>query len=504
MLLIATSHQISFVGVSLDPEFKLIESNIKATTDEVFISCVTVLKNGRILMGGHDGSISELKYSNESWYSSTKRYKRSDISSSYFSILIPKFIKDYNSSKVSEITVDSSRNILFSLITNATGKYRIEVYDLGISNTLNKRVCKITSIQILQRLREYSQRLCNLNPDRLEIIHIEALSRKYTTEFHLLGLTRNGIRIFFAFHEQPLEAAFEDPILCLRPVNEFSLYIKFPPAAVKYDTKLDFRNFSLGTTSDKPTFYEKCIMTESGNLVMLEQADRVSRIICMGRNLSRIALVQGEKGRNITEAEETVSCIEEIREVDIQHIKEVKACNKMPVNLARLCNYYPRSEFRDNCLIRYLGSAPGTLGFECLSNLSNIAYRPSSDLLILTSRQLIQYVEIRPVDLLYQILVEDINGQKITEFVQKFGVVHTCTMLLALINGPIFVNSNNDTLNTPVPEKERTRAMNLFKDIGNYKILDTNVYSYRPEDPLMCLSEYKSLYLYVARVLRPV
>ena len=101
-------------------------------------------------------------------------------------------------------------------------------------------------------------------------------------------------------------------------------------------------------------------------------------------------------------------------------------------------------------------------------------------------------------------MVEDINGQKITEFVQKFGVVHTCTMLLALINGPIFVNSNNDTLNTPVPEKERTRAMNLFKDIGNYKILDTNVYSYRPEDPLMCLSEYKSLYLYVARVLRPV
>ena len=66
MLLIATKHQITFVGVSLEPEFKLIEADLKATTDEVAIQCLTVLKNGRILMGGADGSISELKYSSES------------------------------------------------------------------------------------------------------------------------------------------------------------------------------------------------------------------------------------------------------------------------------------------------------------------------------------------------------------------------------------------------------------------------------------------------------
>ena len=418
--------------------------------------------------------------------------------------MLPKFIKDYNPSKVSEISVDSSRNILYSLISNSSGKYRIEVYDLGVLNNKQKKVCKITSVQLLQRLREYSQRICNLNPDRLEVIHIEALSRQFTTEFHLMALTRNGIRIIFTFYEQPTELSLEDPTLSLRPAPEFSIYIKFPPATVKYETKLDFHSYSLGITSDKPTSYEKCVMLESGNLVILEQGERTSRIICMGRSLSRIALYQGERSRALTEPEETVSCIEELREVDVQHIKEVKALNKITPNISRLCNYIPRSEYREKCQMRYLGSPPGTLSFECLPNLSNIMYRPSSDLLILTSRQLIQCTEIRPIDLLYQSLISENDGEKISEVVLKFGILHTCTMLLALIIGPVYINACEEIKFSPLPEHEKTRALNLFKDIGNHKVIDANVYSYKPEDPLMCLSEYKSLYLYTSRILRPV
>ena len=504
MLLIATRNQITFVGVSLDPDFKLIEADMKATTDEVPIQCVSVLKNGRILMGGADGSISELKYSPGSWFSSTKRYKRSDISSSYFSILLPKFIKDYNSNRVTGITVDSSRNILYSLVTNATGKYRIEVYDLGVNANKHKRVCKITSVQLLQRLREHSQRMCNLNPDRLDIIHIEALSRQYTTEFHLMGLTYNGIRIFFTFYEQPTEISLTDPVLSMRPASDFSIYVKFPPAAVRLETKLDFHNYSLGITSDKPTSYEKCTLLESGTFAVLEQGERVTRILCMGRSLSRIALYQGERTRVMMEPEESVCCIEELRDVDVQQIKEVRSCNKMSPSLAKLCNYVPRSEFREKTPMRYLGTTPGCLSFECLSNLGNILFRPSSDLLVLTSRQLIQYTEIRPIDLLYQALLSDHDGQQITDFVQKFGVLHTCAMLLALILGPVIVNSSEDAVTTPLPEREKARALTLFKEIGNHRVLDAHVYSYRPEDPLMCLSEYKALYLYTSRVLRPV
>jgi Nup133 N terminal like len=504
MLLIATKNQISFVGISIDPEFKLIESDIKTTTDEVPIQCIAVLENGRILMGGADGSISELKYSSDSWFSSTKRYKRSDISSSFFSILLPKFIKDYNSNRVLEISVDSSRNILYSLINNDAGKYRIEVYDLGPESNKNKKVCKITSAQVLQRLREYSQRMCNLNPDRLEIIHIEALSRAFTTEFHLLGLTRNGIRIYFSFHEQPTDVSLIDPILSLRPVSEFSIYIKFPPAAVKLDTRLDFKTYSLGITSDKPTSYEKCIMSETGNLIILEQGDRINRVLSMGRSLSRIALYQGERARNMLEPEETVSCIDELRESEVQHIKEVKSYTKMTPNIAKLCNHLPRGDYRTKIATRYLGSSPGTLSFECISNLGNILYRPSSDLLVLTSRQLIQFIEIRPIDLLYQALTSDHDGQKTIEFVQKFGVLHTCAMLLGLVIGPVSIYSPDGIVETPLPDREKAKAFNLFKDIGNSKVVDNNMYSYRPDDPLMVLSEYRALYVYAARILRPI
>lgn len=504
MLLIATRNQISFVGVSMDPDFKLIEADMKVATDEVPIQCVSVLKNGRILMGGADGSISELKYSNTSWFSSSKRYKRSDISSSYFSVLLPKFIKDYNANKVSEISVDNSRNILYSLVTNDSGKYRIEMYDLGAGNNKHKRVCKITSLQLLQRLRDYNQRLCNINPDRLQIVHIEALSRQFTTEFHLMGLTFNGIRVFFTFYEQPTEISDTDPLLSLRPQSDFSIYVKFPPTSIRLETKLDLQSYSLGATSDKPTYYEKCVMLESGALALLEQGERVLRILCIGRSLSRIALYQGERANTTNQPEETVCCIEELREIDVQHIKEIKSCIKMSPNIARLCNYAPRGEYREKHPIRYLGSDSGRLGFECLSNLSNILYRPSSDLLVLTSKQLIKYSEVRPIDMLYESLLNGQEKHHITEFVQRFGVLHTCAMLLALIIGPVSVTANQLTITTPLPEQEKAQALGLFKEIGNHRILDAHVYSYRPEDPLMCLCEYKALYLYLSRILRPI
>ena len=502
MLMIACRTQIHLVGVCLEPDFKLIEAEVRVNTDEVPIECVSVLPNGRILMGGADGSISELSYSSQ-WFTSTKRYKRSDISSNFLSFLLPKFIKEYNAAKVNQISVDYSRNILYSLVTNARGGYRIEVYDLGVENNKNKRVTKISSRVLLQRIREYNQRMHSLHPDRLEIKFIQALSRQFTNDCHLMAITKNGIRVFFTFHELPLEECEFDPVLSYRPSSEFSIFLKFPPAAVRFTGKVDLCLSSIGNSSDKPVTYEKFVFTESGCLIMEEKVEHSSRMLCVGRSLTRIGLLQTE-GHSVAEPEETVSCFDEVLNSEIHSLRSVKSYHKMATTCARLCNYLPRSEFRNKVPVKYLGCSPGKLSFECLSNLANFLYKPPGDLLVLTSIQLIEYIEVRPIDVLYQSLINDTEMHKIGEFIQRFGVLHTCSMLLALIVGPAYVNSIEDTIITPVPEREKTKALELFKQIGNHKLVDHNLYSLRLEDPLMCLAEFKALYLYAARILRPV
>ena len=501
MLLIASRTQINFVGVSVEPEFRLFESDIQVQTDEIGIECVSVLSNGRILLGGTDGSISELSYSG-SWFNSTKRYKRSDISSNFFSFLIPKFVKEFNPCKVSQISVDTSRNILYTLIKSFKGGYRVEVYDLGVLGNKSKRVCKITSRVLLQRIRESNQRMYTINPDRLELKYIQALTRQFTNEAHLMGVTKNGIRIIFAFHELALEECQNDPLMSFRPSSEFSISLKFPPAAVRFTGKVDLNPSSIGNSSDKPVTYEKFVFTEAGCLILEEKIENSSRLLCIGRSLTRIALLQSENP--IPEPEETVSCFDEIKSSEVMNLKVVKSYQKMTNNCARLCNYLPRSEYRSKSQTRYLGCSPGQLSFECLTNLSNILYKPPCDLLCLTGLELVEYVEIRPIDVLYQSLTSEGESHKIGEFVQRFGVIHTCCMLLALLIGPVHVNNQEETFISPVNDKEKAKVLDFFKQIGNHKVVDHHLYALRLEDPLMCLAEFKSLYLYAARILRPL
>lgn len=504
MLLIVTKNQINFVGVSLDPEFKLIEADVKAITDEIPIQSVTVLKNGRIIMGGADGSISELKYSNSSWFTTTKRYKRCEISGSFFSIFVPKFMKTFNTLTVTQLSVDNSRNVLYALIKSSIGKYRIEAYDLGIDGKTSKRVCKVTSAHLLKRFKELNQRMYSLDPDRLEIMHIEALSKSLITDYHLLAVTKNGIRVFFVIIELMMYDYPQDQMQDLKPIEDFTLYVKFPPAAVKFSEGLDLSPCVLGNTSDKPASFEKCFMTETGNFILLEQSDRSSRLLCISRSMPRIALLQTELNRVSNEYEETVTCFSELSDTEIQHIHEVKAYQKLNSNISQLCNYIPRSEFRYKNQARLLDCSSGSLSFECLPNLSNILYRPPSDLLILTSRQLIEFTEYRPIDLLYQILVSSNDKGKIAEFSQSFGVLHTCTLLLAMLIGPVVIVNGQDTIVSPVPEREYQKAKNYFKELGNYKNIDNSLYSLKLNDPMMCLADHKALYLYLSRILRPI
>ncbi|CAG9309923.1 unnamed protein product [Blepharisma stoltei] len=510
VLLVATRIDMQFIGVVTEPEFRLVSSEMNVTTDEVDMECFTTLNNGRILIGGADGNINELKYTTSSWFSSTKKYKKECISSSFLSLFIPGFLKRHiNPNSVKQLSVDSSRNILYALIksTVSIASYRIEVYDLGIYGDTTRKVVNINSNELFQRLREHSPRLANLSGERLEVVHISAISRALSLEYHLMALTRNGIRIYFTFHEALIEMEYYDEGYLRRPLDEYSINIKFPPASTyKRDEKINSQPFALGITSDKPSSYEIAQLIENGNLIISEKGEMEAKLVNIGRSLSRIALFQGEKGRYILEPDETVSCIEELSEVDVQCMAEIPASIRMSPNCAQLCNFLPRNEFRSTLPLKYLGCRSGDLSFQCLSNLSNILYRPPSKLLVLTSSELLEFSEIRPIDLVYQALIQDPpkDIQQIRDLSEKYGIVHVCAMLVAILSSPLILSAENGDIQTPLSSKEMQKAFNFFRQIGNNKIWDTYLHSYRPEDPLMALAEFKALYIHLGRILRPV
>jgi hypothetical protein len=508
MLVVATRIQVTLLGVSLEPEFRLIPADIQISTDEVAMEVFGSMSNGRILMGGNDGHINELKYTSTSWFSSTKRYKKSDLSALPLSSLLPKFIKNINPSRVIQISLDRSRNLLYSLVEtdSRSGRYKIELYDMGVEGKSFKRVVTITSAVLLQRLREHNQRLVTLSPVRLEVVHISSLSRTLSNEYQLMALTRNGLRVYFNFRLEPVQQSHWDEGMLFRPSPEFSIYVKFPPAAVKSVQSQALRPTTLGITSDRPSNYEKALFTEKGSLFIVDSHVSACRLVSISRSLSKLALLQGERGKVVLEPDETVSCIDEFRDVEIQAICEVPSYVRMGKHCAELCGYLHRSEYLKNPSLNYLGSRSTTLSIQCLTTLANINYVPPSRIMLLTSSELIEYTEVRPIDLVFQALELDPPSDitQIRDLSMKYSLVHVCAMILAILTTPMLLVSCTGQLNEKLDSKFKEKAWSIFRQMGNAKTWDSMVHSFRPEDPLMSLGEYKALYLHIGRILRPV
>ena len=492
MLYVVTKTVINVLAVVTAKELRLIKSDIEIPTDEVEINKLIALDNGRVFIGAEDGKVSELSHTYSSWFSSTKKLKKHRISGSVFTDVLPEFIKQVFRYPVKEMTVDSSRNILYTLQTKPH-KYLLEVHDLGESGNLNKKVTSISSREIYQRLVNQNHRLLSVDPDRLRIVDISAITLQQSQKYHLLGITQNGIRVLFSFHETV--ANFKSEFLSKRPTKQYSLTVKLPPDVVGISRSIPSR-----VTSDKNTDFQKAFITEEGKLILLEGNSKQT-ITCIRKNLSRIAKLQYYPSSQVLDPNETVSMIEGSFE-DILCLCEVSPGFRMQDNLAELCNYKPRSQYRKLEPARY----SETLSVKALNSLSNFVYIPSSELLVLTSKQLLRYTEVRPIDF----LVEGLNKScpedeaQVHSMLENYGAVHVCSMLLALLSSPIKVRDKNQELNCPVSGNLKNKAFEAFKQIGNFEVRDPGMYGSRVGNPLVCMAENKAFYLHLGRILRPI
>ncbi|RZF37133.1 hypothetical protein LSTR_LSTR015323 [Laodelphax striatellus] len=164
-------------------------------TEGVSISTVVGTDNGRIFLGGKDGSVYEIMYQKEIGWSG-KRFYKVNHSTSGLSLLVPSFISSAFGKLVDPITqmsIDKSRHVLYTL----SEKGVIEIFDLGECGTSAKRVASITQNGIMAKAEKDSSLpkhvVCKLRP----IVSIQAIEKSESRQIGLVAVTEYGARIYF-------------------------------------------------------------------------------------------------------------------------------------------------------------------------------------------------------------------------------------------------------------------------------------------------------------------
>ena len=508
MLLVTTPIAIFLYGV--DPLCRLLPTDVSIPSNEENFHQFAFLPTGRIFMGGAEGSISELRYGNTSWFSSGKRYKRENCGARSVSSLLPRFLRFFTSVQVIQLSADPSRYLLYVLVAkaNRTSEYRIDIYDMGPQGDYMQRKVCIQAHTFIKRVKEHTPRLVNVPNDRLSVVALEAVSRRLSVDYHALVLTRNGIRIYLSLHLSPLDPSSATDILHMRPSGDFSISLKFPPVAVKSQENAISRNQTVNATADKPSNYEHCLMLSDGTVVLLDTREALCKIVTIRRSLHRISLVQEHPNKPILEPEENVCCLEELKTDKIQAVSEVDFQAKMTKDLAELCGVVPRGEFMKWPETRWIGGAG--LSLHCQTSLSNFLYLPSARFQILTGDQLVEFTEVRPIDVLVDIMEKEDGKEteKLRDLGETYGLTQVCSWLVAVaaaVGGGQGKQRPKDALiYMAISEKARYRAKLAFTRMSTAPQAVPVSSRMQVTEELTTPLDQKAVSLHLSRVLRPI
>nr|XP_018906260.1 PREDICTED: nuclear pore complex protein Nup155 [Bemisia tabaci] len=202
LLVLATTVDIVVLGVTLsvptDSVSNLIneihftpEVVFQLPTDGVNITAIAGSANGRIFLGGEDGNLYEIQYRKElDWWG--KRCSKVNHSGTTLSFLLPSVISSLlqKSDSISQISIDNSRKILYTLSEKGT----IDMYILSSDSTATCKASLPQHAVIESAIR------CIRTMDRVElcsIVSICAVEEKESKNVGLLAVTQAGVRFYF-------------------------------------------------------------------------------------------------------------------------------------------------------------------------------------------------------------------------------------------------------------------------------------------------------------------
>ncbi|KAL0269136.1 UNVERIFIED_CONTAM: hypothetical protein PYX00_006963 [Menopon gallinae] len=237
LLVLTTTVEIVVLGVkfaatkpdgplgALEEMHLLSEPIFVVPTDGIGIMTVTSSLNGRLFLGGRDGSLFEIEYKAErNWLG--KRFCKKNHSSGYLTYLIPSFISSLaygEENPIVQISVDNSRNILYTL----TEKGSIEVWDLGESGLEISKVTTVSQAHIVQAALNIVKTLdakC-FRP----IIHISALEISDSKQLNLVAVAQTGVRFYFATNPLNLMSNTNTLPKSSRPSTLVLNHVRMPP-----------------------------------------------------------------------------------------------------------------------------------------------------------------------------------------------------------------------------------------------------------------------------------
>lgn len=199
-------------------ELRLYVTDLTIQTDGVTMSGVKGTSSGRLFCHGSDQCLYEIVYqAAEGWFSSKCSLK--NLTSPRLGNFVPSFIKGkqecksgclassrrcrdlifivlVSSDPIDFVTVDDSRNVLYTLHRSL----EIEIWHLPSrdSSVAPVRIARASDIC------KHAQMLCpgspSLDPRVFAIVWLGVVSPKESKNVHLVAVTRNGVRLYFSHH----------------------------------------------------------------------------------------------------------------------------------------------------------------------------------------------------------------------------------------------------------------------------------------------------------------
>lgn len=188
-------------------------------TDGAMMTSIVGTATGRMFLGSKDGCLYEITYQAEStWFG--KRCKKLNHSTSKLSFLVPSFAYAAmtDDDGIVQVVIDDTRHILYTL----TEKGAIEVYDLGENGTSISRVIKVSQNQLVQQAHNVVKTLDsqNFHP----IVSISAVELCESPRINLVALTQSGVRLYLSTSGQ---AQVNMPLP--RPSTLALQHVRMPP-----------------------------------------------------------------------------------------------------------------------------------------------------------------------------------------------------------------------------------------------------------------------------------
>uniref|UniRef100_A0A1B0CAK3 Uncharacterized protein n=2 Tax=Lutzomyia longipalpis TaxID=7200 RepID=A0A1B0CAK3_LUTLO len=188
-------------------------------TDNVSIMTIEGTSDGRIFLGGRDGSLFELQYQAESnWFG--RRCKKVNHSQSLVSYMVPGFLKIFaENDAVARIAMDNSRRLLYVLFE----KGAIEAWELEPNDNI-RRVGRVTHREVIQAAVSMVKTV-----DAAIFKNITAicpLTFDDSPHLHLIAVTQCGVRFYFS--TTPILVG-QGTMEALRPQGLYLLHVRLPP-----------------------------------------------------------------------------------------------------------------------------------------------------------------------------------------------------------------------------------------------------------------------------------